>query len=107
MAQDSGLRELFLNGAEEDLGTKFPETPWLVVMETGVPGGSYTVVSLHDGTTSIYFSNGGGIIGAGQHPDVAALSQSIVASIDAYRGHFSLVDVATERPEEAHRLLFP
>ena len=39
-------------------------------METGFPDGSFTLSSLADGTTSLYFSTGGGIIGAGGHDSV-------------------------------------
>ena len=50
--------------AEEFGGT--PEMPvvWGVVMETGYPEAVVTLVSLGDRTTSLYFSNGGGIIQA-------------------------------------------
>jgi len=40
---------------------------WGVVMETGYPEAVATLVVLADGTVSLYFSNGGGIIGVGQH----------------------------------------
>src|ERR687898_1781909 len=43
-----------------------------LLMETGYPEAVATLVGLADGTTSMYFSNGGGMIGAGQHEDVAA-----------------------------------
>jgi hypothetical protein len=47
-----------------------------VLMETGYPEAVVTLVAMADGAASIYFSNGGGIIGAGEHegPKVAALS---------------------------------
>lgn len=40
---------------------------WGVVMETGYPEAVVTLVALADSTVSLYFSNGGGIIGVGQH----------------------------------------
>jgi len=45
-----------------------------VVVETGYAEGSATLIALADGTASMYFSTGGGIIGAGQHerPNAAA-----------------------------------
>jgi hypothetical protein len=43
-----------------------------LLMETGYPEAVATLVGLADGTTSMYFSNGGGMIGAGQHEAVAA-----------------------------------
>ena len=40
-------------------------------METGFEGGtSYSLVVLADGSISLYFSTGGGVIGAGGHPSV-------------------------------------
>ena len=46
-----------------------------LLMETGYPEAVATLVGLADGTTSMYFSNGGGMIGAGQHPQVAATTK--------------------------------
>jgi hypothetical protein len=43
-----------------------------LLMETGYPEAVATLVGLADGSTSMYFSNGGGTIGAGQHDEVAA-----------------------------------
>ena len=40
-------------------------------METGYPEAVATLVAVADGTTSLYFSNGGGVIGAGEHAAVA------------------------------------
>lgn len=52
------------------------EVPILaLLMETGYPEGVATVVAIADGTTSLYFSNGGGIIGAGTHEPVADASR--------------------------------
>jgi hypothetical protein len=50
-----------------------------VVMETGYPEAVVTLVALSDGTASLYFSNGGGIIGAGQHVRPAVAARSLVA----------------------------
>lgn len=38
-----------------------------ILMETGYPDAVATLVTVADGSVSLYFSNGGGIIGAGQH----------------------------------------
>ena len=40
---------------------------WGVLMETGYPDAVVTLVTIADGTVSLYFSNGGGIIGVGEH----------------------------------------
>ncbi len=38
-----------------------------------------TLVALADGTTSLYFGNGGGVIGAGEHEPVARARDSLIA----------------------------
>lgn len=43
---------------------------WGVLMETGYPEGAVTLLALLDGTASLYFETGGGIIGGGQHENV-------------------------------------
>jgi hypothetical protein len=47
-------------------------------METGMDAGFYTLVVLADGTTSLYFSNGGGIIGAGEKSEVREASRQFI-----------------------------
>jgi hypothetical protein len=50
-----------------------------VLMETGYPEAVMSLPALSDGTASLYFSNGGGIIGAGGHPGPAVAARSLVA----------------------------
>jgi hypothetical protein len=52
---------------------------WGVLMETGYPDAVVTLLVLADGTVSVYFSNGGGIIGLGQHPGPERASKSFLA----------------------------
>lgn len=54
-----------------------------VVMETGYPEGASTLLALADGTTSLYLSSGGGIIGGGDHAQVAAASLELVGAVEA------------------------
>lgn len=42
-----------------------------VVMETGLAEGVATLVALGDGGVSLYFSNGSGFLGAGEHEGLA------------------------------------
>jgi hypothetical protein len=51
-----------------------------VVVETGHPGAVVTLVAMLDGTTSLYLSTGGGMIGAGEHPQVAAATHRLLES---------------------------
>jgi hypothetical protein len=57
-----------------------PETPnaWGLVMDWSLDEAVATIVSLADGTTSMYLSTGGGTIGAGEHPAAAAASVNAV-----------------------------
>lgn len=69
---NSRMRSMALNVRFEDLGlTPDPKAPvYGVIMETGMGDAVATLVCMGDGTVSLYFSTGGGIIGAGQHADV-------------------------------------
>jgi hypothetical protein len=55
---------------------------WAIVMETGYPNAVASLVALADGTTSLYFSNGGGIIGAGQHDAVRRAVARFIELVD-------------------------
>jgi hypothetical protein len=58
-------REQLVDSADADI----PLTALL--METGYPEAVATLVGVADGSSSLYFSNGGGVIGAGEHSAVA------------------------------------
>ncbi len=45
-----------------------------IIMKTGMEDACYSLVAVSDGRASLYFSNGGGIIGAGQHPQGAEVA---------------------------------
>jgi hypothetical protein len=71
-----GLRRQILTLTPEQLGPEAAEAPMVaLLMETGYPEAVATLVGVVDGTTSLYFSNGGGMIGAGEHPRVARASE--------------------------------
>jgi hypothetical protein len=60
------------------------------ILETGYPAGTATLVTLADGTTSLYTSTGGGIIGGGGgHARVAAASRSFLAAVEDHLGLMS------------------
>ncbi len=52
------------------------------VMDVGFDEGVATLVCIADGTTSIYTSGGGGILGTGAQEDVAAAARLYVAATD-------------------------
>jgi len=73
------LRNKVFNLHPSDIGLiqeNMSQSVWGMVMETGLPKGSYSLVSLAEGTTSLYFSNGGGIIGGGQYESVRKTADS-------------------------------
>ena len=77
------MRNRLLQGHASDFGidtTSIVSGVWGCLMEMGAEGGSATVVSLADGTTSLYFSTGGGIIGGGGHEMVQLASKAFVAA---------------------------
>jgi hypothetical protein len=52
-----------------------PSAVWGVVMDIGWPTAVASLAGLVDGTTSLYFSNGGGMIGGGEHELVASATR--------------------------------
>lgn len=78
----SGLRQLAFDLRPRELGlTPTSERPdvWGALMEFRTGAAIVSLVSIGDGTTSLYFSNGGGIIGAGGHSEVVQATQQFLA----------------------------
>jgi hypothetical protein len=84
----SNLRHQALTVRRADVGIPAPppESPaWCVVMETGYPGANATLVAFGDGTTSLYFSNGGGVIGGHAHENVRRAGAAFVEAANRAR----------------------
>lgn len=76
-----GLRHQALSMSREELGIPAPygQTPgWGVLMDLGLQEGTATVFALADGTTSLYVSLGGGIIGGGTHEAVRHTNERFI-----------------------------
>jgi hypothetical protein len=76
------LREYILNLAPQELGLTSPSSKkqvWGVLMETGYEVGSATLVALFDGTTSLYYSTGGGMLGSPDYAPIASSAKAMVA----------------------------
>jgi hypothetical protein len=58
---------------------------WGVLMETGYSPAVVTLVSLADGTTSLCFGTGGGVIGAEKHSTVREATAAFIASAEFHR----------------------
>ena len=69
-----------------------PSTVIAVLMETGYPEAVATLVAVADDTASLYFSNGGGIIGGGEHEPVRKVSVEFIAFAEQYVSRPTLTD---------------
>jgi hypothetical protein len=82
-----GLRMQALSLKAEGIGlnrAKFPKDVWGILLETGYETGAFSLVVLGDGTASLYFSTGGGIIGAGQHDAVRTACANLLAGANQF-----------------------
>ena len=60
-----------------------------ILMETGYAKAVASLVVFAEGSTSLYFSNGGGIIGAGEHACVRATLAPFFKAAEAHVGAFA------------------
>lgn len=76
-------RILSLDPSEVGLAPS-PTAPhvWGVLMETRYTVGTATLVALADGTTSLYYSTGGGMLGSGEYAPVAEASKALVTEAE-------------------------
>lgn len=96
----TGLRNMVFETSPAQLGLNPAATEvWGVLMETGYPDAVVTLLVLADGTVSMYFSNGGGIIGLGQYPGPERASKSLLASAQQF--------VSKAKPTSDHPLPAP
>jgi hypothetical protein len=56
---------------------------WGALMEMGTAGGTASLVAVADGTTSLYLSTGGGIIGGGEHAAVVEASTAFLEAVES------------------------
>ena len=85
------LRAQALTRSAHELGVvPGPEHPNVfgIIMETGYPEAAATLVVFAEGSTSLYFSTGGGVIGAGEHESVRATHGPFFAEAEARLGLF-------------------
>ena len=89
------LRDRALTTSAADLGfTPSLEHPNVfgVVMDIGHPDALITLVSFVDGSTSLYFGSGGGIIGAGEHEPVRQATRALLARAERDLEAFQAAD---------------
>lgn len=80
----TGMREMVLKLDDKQIGELKDKPVWAVLMETGHEGAAVTVVAIAEGTASLYFSNGGGMIGLGEHANVQPASLALVRGAASY-----------------------
>jgi len=71
--------------------TPLPSGLWAGTMEFEVSGTWVTLLAILEGTTSLYFGSGGGIIGAGGHDSVREAAKKFLETMDRYSPGFSKV----------------
>jgi hypothetical protein len=76
---------------------------WGALMEMGTVSGTASLVAVADGTTSLYLSTGGGIIGGGEHPQVADASSAFLDAVEAALDALDSVDEAVVPEPETVR----
>ena len=68
------LRSRALHYKDDDAGAQVRGLVTDIVYDEGI----VTIVCLDDGATSMYTNHGGGIIGAGEHEHVAAVTRRVI-----------------------------
>ena len=89
------MRERLLEGTPAEFSVTPDGQVWGVLLEIGFPEACATLVSLADGSASLHFSNGGGMTGGGEHPEVAAAAKEFV---HAANEHLSRMTPAHDFP---------
>ena len=72
---------------------------WGVLVETGYEVGVATLVSFADGTTSLYYSTGGGLLGSSDYTSLAEASKTLVAEAERHLQHMSKIKDDITLPE--------
>ena len=84
-----GLRAMVLGLDPVGAGLPGDRRVWGALQETTFDvGRGYTLVSLADGTTSLYTSTGGGVIGAGGHQAVVDATTAFLDAVESSLGLF-------------------
>lgn len=93
----TALRSQILGASIDSLGGAGVATDQEVVlalMEWNLDGNVVTVVAVADGTVSLYFSNGGGVIGAGAHDGPRRAAERFIQLAAANRALLSATQSA-------------
>ena len=80
--------------------------PRCVLMDWNVGGGVATLVAFDDGSTSLYFSSGGGFIGAGAHQNVARAAAAFRAEGLRALSRFTPTDTFPVPSQDGHVVFY-
>ena len=83
------LRDMALTTPPKEIGFDSSRADYKVygvLMETGYPEGLATLVSLRDGTASLYLGHGGGVLGGISHEGVRKAATDFVKESEKYLG---------------------
>lgn len=91
MSEDvyTGLRAQLLGLDPAEAGLERSGRVWGGMLELGFPAGTATVVALADGTTSLYTSSGGGVIGGQAHDNVRFANGEFLAALEESLEHLA------------------
>ncbi len=82
-----GVRERLFGMDPADLGLRLEQggnPVWALLMETAYEEAVVSLLATAEGTVSLYFSNGGGIIGLGQHAGPARIAGELIDAAPEY-----------------------
>jgi len=102
------LRDMVFASDPAKLGCRKPDTRdlvWGMVIETGYPDAVATIIVLADGTISLYFSSGGGLVGLGDYEHIAEAGHRLLSLGDLLTPNF---DQASDYslPERSHTRVY-
>lgn len=97
----SQLRKQVLTYRSTVADSQAGDRVWGILMETGYPSAVVTLVAIDDGTISMYFSKGGGILGLGPHPGPQRAARSWLEMAGDYKSR-ATHSPGTSLPKVAH-----
>lgn len=104
----NSMRNMAFNVKPEDLGVILDndEQVYGSIVDMEMGSGVATMVCFIDGTASLYFSNGGGIIGSGQHESVRKAVASYLVSIHQVLPIAKATEDFNVGPEKDHHIFY-
>ncbi|PYG89029.1 hypothetical protein LY28_00849 [Ruminiclostridium sufflavum DSM 19573] len=105
----ASMRKLAFTFTPDDMGIKMGNDYQVfgAVVDMGVDKGkTATMICFIDGTASLYFSNGGGIIGAGQHEAVKKAVSTFLESCFQALPAMKKIDNIDTLPEENNHTFY-